>query len=43
MDVGIDGNNMNPISMEEVLSLLGGKEVGKLVLPSDHHEERLRK
>jgi hypothetical protein len=33
---------MNPISMEEVLKLLGGKEVGKLSLPSDHHEERLK-
>jgi calcineurin-like phosphoesterase family protein len=42
MDVGMDGNNMNPISMEEVLKLLGGKEVGKLSLPSDHHEERLK-
>jgi calcineurin-like phosphoesterase family protein len=42
MDVGIDGNNMNPISIEEVLSLLGGKEVGKLSLPSDHHEQRLK-
>jgi calcineurin-like phosphoesterase family protein len=42
MDVGMDGNNMDPISMEEVLLLLGDKEVGKLVLPSDHHEERLR-
>jgi calcineurin-like phosphoesterase family protein len=42
MDVGMDGNNMNPISLEEVLSLLGGKEVGKLSLPSDHHEERLK-
>jgi calcineurin-like phosphoesterase family protein len=42
MDVGIDGNNMNPISLEEVLSLLRGKEVGKLSLPSDHHEERLK-
>jgi calcineurin-like phosphoesterase family protein len=42
MDVGMDGNNMNPISIEEVLKLLGGKEVGKLSLPSDHHEERLK-
>jgi calcineurin-like phosphoesterase family protein len=42
MDVGVDGNDMIPISMEEVLVLLGDKEVGKLFLPSDHHEERLR-
>ena len=42
MDIGIDGNNMDPISLEEVLSLLGDKEIGKLSLPSDHHEERLR-
>ena len=42
MDVGMDGNNMNPISLEEVLKLIGGKEIGKLSLPSDHHEERLK-
>lgn len=41
MDVGMDGNNMNPISMKEVINLLSKKEVGKLSLPSDHHEERL--
>lgn len=42
MDVGMDGNNMNPISLEEVLDLIGNKEIGKLSIPSDHHEERLK-
>jgi calcineurin-like phosphoesterase family protein len=42
MDVGIDGNNMNPISIEEVLSIMGNQPIKKLSLPSDHHEERLK-
>lgn len=43
MDVGMDGNGMNPISIEEVVKLLNNKEVGKLSLPADHHEERLKR
>ena len=42
MDVGVDGNNMDPISMEEVLSIMKNQPIKKLELPSDHHEERLR-
>ena len=42
MDVGMDGNGMDPIGLSEVLKLIGNKEVGKLSLPSDHHEERLK-
>jgi calcineurin-like phosphoesterase family protein len=41
MDVGVDGNGMDPIVMESVLDLVGNKEIGKLSIPEDHHEERL--
>jgi len=41
MDVGVDGNNMEPISMDEVLKIMRNQPVAKLALPKDHHEKRL--
>lgn len=41
MDVGVDGNNMDPISMEEVLSIMSKQPIAKLSLPKDHHEKRV--
>jgi len=41
MDVGVDGNNLYPISLEEVLLLLRNQPIKKLELPKDHHEKRL--
>jgi len=41
MDVGVDGNGLEPISMDEVLELMRGREVKKLALPKDHHEKRI--
>jgi calcineurin-like phosphoesterase family protein len=41
MDVGVDGNNMEPINMEEVLKIMRNQPVAKLALPQDHHEKRL--
>jgi calcineurin-like phosphoesterase family protein len=41
MDVGVDGNDLEPISLDEVISLMKGREVKKLCLPKDHHEKRL--
>jgi calcineurin-like phosphoesterase family protein len=41
MDVGVDGNNLEPISMDEVLELMKGREVKKLSLPKDHHEKEI--
>jgi calcineurin-like phosphoesterase family protein len=38
MDVGVDGNNLYPISIQEIKSLMKGRPVKKLVLPKDHHE-----
>ena len=41
MDVGCDGNGMEPYSIHEVVSLVGNRPNKCLVLPQDHHEERL--
>jgi calcineurin-like phosphoesterase family protein len=41
MDVGVDGNNLYPISLEEILSIMKNQPVRKLELPKDHHEKRL--
>ena len=41
MDVGVDGNNMEPISMDEVLKIMSKQPVAKLALPKDHHEKRV--
>lgn len=38
MDVGVDGNNLYPISMDEVLDIMNEQPIKKLGLPSDHHE-----
>lgn len=41
MDVGVDGNDLKPISLDEVISLMKDREVKKLALPKDHHEKRI--
>ena len=41
MDVGVDGNNMEPINMEEVLKIMSKQPIAKLSLPKDHHEKRV--
>jgi calcineurin-like phosphoesterase family protein len=41
MDVGVDGNDMLPISLDEVLSIMKDRPVAKLALPQDHHEKRI--
>jgi calcineurin-like phosphoesterase family protein len=42
MDAGIDGNNIMPYGLSEVVKLLTNQPVSNLRLPSDHHEERLK-
>jgi hypothetical protein len=41
MDVGVDGNNLAPISMENILTIMRYQPIAKLTLPKDHHEKRL--
>lgn len=40
MDVGADGNAMEPIGMEDVLRIMHEQPIAKLSLPKDHHEKR---
>jgi len=39
MDVGMDGNEMYPLRLQEVLSLMKNQPKKPLVLPSDHHAD----
>jgi calcineurin-like phosphoesterase family protein len=41
MDVGVDGNNMVPYSLGEILNIMSKQPISKLSLPQDHHEERI--
>lgn len=41
MDVGVDGNNLEPISLEEIMELMEKQPIEKLCLPKDHHVKRL--
>ena len=41
MDVGVDGNDMYPLGMFEVLNLLKNQPIKSLSLPKDHHEKRI--
>jgi len=41
LDVGVDGNDMKPYSLDDVMRLVKNQPVKKLVLPKDHHEKRL--
>ncbi len=41
IDVGVDGNNLEPISLDEVLNLMKNQPIDKLTLPRDHHIKRL--
>jgi calcineurin-like phosphoesterase family protein len=39
MDVGMDGNNLEPYSLNEILEIMKDRPVRHLVLPKDHHNE----
>jgi len=41
MDVGVDGNSLSPVSLDDVLTLMKYQPIQKLTLPQDHHERRL--
>jgi len=41
MDVGVDGNELEPISMDEVLGIMEMQPIKKLTLPKDHHEKTI--
>jgi calcineurin-like phosphoesterase family protein len=41
MDVGMDGNRMQPYSINEIINIMNKQPIAKLTLPEDHHEERI--
>ena len=41
MDVGVDGNDLYPISYEEIRNIMKDRPYRKLTLPKDHHEKRI--
>ena len=41
MDVGVDGNNLKPVSLKEVLGLRE-RPVKNLSIPKDHHEKEVK-
>jgi calcineurin-like phosphoesterase family protein len=41
MDVGCEGNGLEPISLDEVVKILKDRPIKKSSLPSDHHEQRI--
>jgi calcineurin-like phosphoesterase family protein len=41
MDVGCEGNGLEPISMDEVVEILKDRPIKKSSLPKDHHEQEI--
>jgi calcineurin-like phosphoesterase family protein len=41
IDVGVEGNGLEPISLDEILSIMKNRPIKKLALPKDHHEKRI--
>jgi calcineurin-like phosphoesterase family protein len=41
MDVGVDGNNYEPIELNEIIKIMSKQPITKLSLPKDHHEKRI--
>jgi hypothetical protein len=37
MDVGTDGNNLEPYSLDEILEIMDSRPIKPLSLPRDHH------
>jgi calcineurin-like phosphoesterase family protein len=42
MDVGMDGNDLMPYSIKEIVMLMNKQPIAKLSLPIDHHEKEVR-
>lgn len=41
IDVGVDGNNLIPYSLGQIMKIMQTQPIAKLSLPQDHHEEKL--
>lgn len=42
IDVGVDGNNLKPYELNEIIKLMEKQPIKSLSLPHDHHEENLK-
>lgn len=41
LDVGVDGNNLYPISLDTIIEMMEKQPIRKLSLPKDHHEKSI--
>jgi len=41
MDVGVDGNDLEPIEMDDILIKMVSRPIDKLSLPKDHHVKKI--
>jgi calcineurin-like phosphoesterase family protein len=41
MDVGVDGNNLVPLSLDEILGIMSKQPISSLKLSKDHHVEEM--
>lgn len=41
MDVGMEGNNLFPNELREIIKIMKGQDIRMLKLPKDHHEKRV--
>jgi calcineurin-like phosphoesterase family protein len=41
MDVGVDGNEYKPLLMQEIIVIMGNREINHLCLPKDRNEKRI--
>lgn len=42
MDVGMDGNNLTPWSLQQIVSIMINQPIDTNVIPEDHHKEEVR-
>lgn len=42
MDVGIDGNNYQPYSLQEIVSIMRNQPISTITIPKDHHLNEVR-
>lgn len=42
MDVGVDGNNLMPYTLGQIVNIMHKQPIAKLSLPQDHHEEKIQ-
>ena len=41
MDIGVDGNGLEPLTLGQILMIMKDQPIKKLALPKDHHEKRI--